>query len=96
MSKISDALRNVTATMRRAMDSGERGTAIDAEDLIQVLLTVADELDPPGNLVLSNGNLVDSACPGCGERHADLLIWQDDDNVRCFGCGTIYQPANPG
>lgn len=93
MSKVSNTLRNVTVAMRRAIDSGERGTGIDAEDLIQVLLAVADELDPPGNLLLSNGNLVDSACPGCGERNADMLIWQDDDTVRCFGCGTVYQPG---
>lgn len=96
MSKVSDAIRKVTVAMQKAIDSGERSKAIDADDLIEALLAVADELDPRGNLVLSNGNVVDLACPGCGERDADMLIWQDDDNVCCFGCGTIYQPGDPG
>ena len=93
MTKVADAIRKVTVAMQRAIDSGERSKAIDADDLIEVLLAVADELDPPGNLVLTSGELVDSACPGCGERNPDMLVWQDDDTVRCFGCGTTYQPG---
>lgn len=34
----------------------------------------------------------EDACPKCGQRQSDLLIWQDDDRVRCFSCGTIYDP----
>lgn len=30
------------------------------------------------------------ACPGCGERDIDRLIWIDDDRVRCATCGTEY------
>lgn len=32
------------------------------------------------------------ACPRCGERDVDRLVWIDDDTVRCAKCGTGYQP----
>lgn len=37
-------------------------------------------------------NLVDPqyACPQCGERDADELVWQDDDTVWCAACGHRY------
>ena len=34
------------------------------------------------------------ACPGCGERDMDLLVWFDDDRVRCMNCGTEYIRGN--
>lgn len=43
----------------------------------------------------------DDACPTCGERDIDRLVWIDpgSDTVRCTLCGTEYQPrdrnANP-
>ena len=33
------------------------------------------------------------ACPDCGERDMDLLLWFDDDRVRCMTCGTEYAPG---
>jgi rubredoxin len=41
-----------------------------------------------------DANLVspDSACPVCGERDIDRLVWIDDDIVRCTMCGTEYDP----
>ena len=33
------------------------------------------------------------ACPACGEREVDLLVWFDDDRVRCMNCGTEYAPT---
>lgn len=47
MNQVSDAIRAVTARMQRAIDMGEHPNAIDADDLIEALLAVADELDPP-------------------------------------------------
>jgi uncharacterized OB-fold protein len=42
-------------------------------------------------------NLVDPAhaCPRCGERDADELVWIGDDGerVECQGCGTVYEPG---
>jgi len=31
------------------------------------------------------------ACPGCGERNADNLVWQDG-KVKCATCGKRYTP----
>jgi hypothetical protein len=33
------------------------------------------------------------ACPRCGERNPDSLVWQDDTTVHCTNCGTRYEPA---
>ena len=33
------------------------------------------------------------ACPGCGERDADNLIWLDDEMVECATCGRRYKPG---
>jgi len=32
------------------------------------------------------------ACPKCGERSVDNLVWQDDGAVKCTTCGTTYEP----
>ena len=32
------------------------------------------------------------ACPGCGERNTDNLVWQDDRAVKCSTCGKQYTP----
>jgi Zn ribbon nucleic-acid-binding protein len=34
------------------------------------------------------------ACPKCGERDADRLVWIDDDTVQCGSCGTKYRPLD--
>ncbi|MFV0442544.1 MAG: hypothetical protein ACK5Q5_03130 [Planctomycetaceae bacterium] len=46
MHQIADAIRTVTASMQQAIDEGYRSRMIDADDLIEVLLAIADELDP--------------------------------------------------
>ena len=36
----------------------------------------------------------EDACPGCGERHSDMLVWDEDgEEVRCFNCGKTYRPG---
>ncbi len=65
--QVADAIREVTAAMQRALDAGERSAKIDAHDLIDLLLAIADELDPPINPQVGPGY----ACPSCGEREAD-------------------------
>jgi len=45
--EIADALREVTKAMQRAIESGHRSRRIDTDDLTEVLLSVADRLDPP-------------------------------------------------
>ncbi len=44
-----------------------------------------------------NDDLVDpeDACPTCGQRCIDRLIWIDDgEQVRCAACSTIYAPPS--
>lgn len=42
---------------------------------------------------VSKGELVEakSACPQCGERDSDKLIWTDDGDITCMSCGRVYQ-----
>lgn len=86
--QVADAIRRVTAKMQKAVDAGQRSIEIDANDLVDVLMAVADEIDPP------TAELVDAehACPGCGERHQDRLVWQDDETVLCSKCGMNFVP----
>jgi hypothetical protein len=39
---------DVTAAVEREVEEGHRATQIDAHDLVEVLLAIADRLDPPG------------------------------------------------
>lgn len=32
------------------------------------------------------------ACPICGERQQDRLVWIDDERVRCANCKAEYSP----
>jgi len=89
MHKIPDAIREVTACVQNAINSGKRSRMIDADDLVEVLLAIADRLDPPVPVPVSPI----AACPDCGEQNPDRLIWQDDEFVRCDACGTIYEPG---
>ncbi|MGE0378803.1 MAG: hypothetical protein AB7Q45_25655 [Planctomycetaceae bacterium] len=40
-----DAIRHVAASVQKAIADGYRSRAIDANDLVEVLLAIADELD---------------------------------------------------
>ena len=87
--QLADAIREVTIAVQNAIDDGHRSREIDADDLVEILLAIADRLDPP---VGDTKNAVAFPCPDCGESHADRLVWQDDECVRCDTCGTIYCP----
>ncbi len=88
--QLADAIREVTVAMQKAIDDGHRSRMIDADDLVEILLSNADRLDPP----LRESNRVQFRCPNCGEVDSDRLVWQDDEFVRCSSCGTIYCPGN--
>ena len=32
------------------------------------------------------------ACPNCGNRTMDDLIWVDDDTLKCTHCQTVFDP----
>ena len=44
--RIADALRLVAQRLEHAIESGHHSSRIDANDLLETLLAVADELDP--------------------------------------------------
>lgn len=87
--QLADAIREVTAAVQKSIDDGYRARMIDADDLIEVLLAIADRLDPPVR------DEVDAAfaCPECGECHIDRLVHEADDLVRCSSCGITFDPA---
>ena len=64
------------------------------ELLVQTLAFLAQREEKDIEDALPNANMVDAedACPRCGERHADNLVWQNDETVHCTNCGTRYQP----
>jgi rubredoxin len=37
----------------------------------------------------------EDACPNCGERESDELVWLDDERVECQRCRTVYRPGAP-
>ena len=37
----------------------------------------------------------EDACPNCGERESDELVWVDDERVECQRCKTVYRPGAP-
>ena len=45
--RVADAIHKVTTAMQNELEAGRRSTRIDAHDLLDLLLAVADELDPP-------------------------------------------------
>jgi len=86
MDQVADAIREVTATMQRAIDGGQRSAAIDAHDLIDILLAIADEIDPPIPETVGTRY----ACPRCHERRADQLHMKEDDTALCATCGLTF------
>jgi hypothetical protein len=46
MNEVADALRKVTAAMQAELEAGRRSAHLDAHDLIDLLLAIADEIDP--------------------------------------------------
>lgn len=89
--QLADAIREVTVAMQKAIDDGHRSRMIDANDLVEVLLSIADRLDSPAP---ETTNHVSFSCANCGEADSDRLVWQNDEFVRCETCGTIYSPGN--
>ena len=45
-------------------------------------------------IAMDDTNLVapEDACPVCGERDADRLVWIEDGLLRCSACGAEYDP----
>ena len=54
------------------------------DDVVDILLEIAERLE---NLVAPG-----VACPQCGERRPERLVWQNDTMVRCTSCQGFYEP----
>ena len=78
MNEVAEGIRRVTAAMQRAIDEGERSRQIDADDLIEVLLSIADDLDP----------LLPAENPGC--EFCQDTFNRGDEPIRCPYCGTRW------
>ena len=70
----------------------ERQAALIRERLARVPVPeAAAEKDAATNRVAAR-----DACPGCGERNANNLVWLNDEDgqVRCSTCDFIYIPPS--
>jgi hypothetical protein len=93
------ALHEVWAKCREV----ERALGRDLDGLEGIVQDMAAGVDDPASVDVDyvrdalNAQLGDEvaetdACPRCGERHQDNLVWQDDGKVKCTNCGTLYEP----
>jgi len=73
-----DGLEGVIQDMAAGVDDPE---SIDVDYVRDAINAQAEELVAEAE-----------ACPGCGERNVDKLVWQDDGAVKCTTCGKQYTP----
>ncbi|MEW6199783.1 MAG: hypothetical protein AB1601_14110 [Planctomycetota bacterium] len=63
-------------------------TAIALRNHLDAAFAAAGVDDDPGADVDP-----EDACPNCGERRQDLLVWfENADQVQCESCGHVYAP----
>jgi hypothetical protein len=74
-----DGLEGVIQDMAAGLDDPE---SIDVAYVRDAINAQADELVAEAD-----------ACPGCGERNVDKLVWQDEGAVKCSTCGKRYTPS---
>lgn len=81
--QIADAIRKVTAYVQTEIDNGWRSADIDAHDVVEVLLAVADELDPPEPKT-SNANqkLLEAARALLSAREDEMVTAEEWDRLR--------------
>jgi hypothetical protein len=74
-----DGLEGVIQDMAAGLDDPE---SIDVDYVRDAINAQVDELVAEAD-----------ACPGCGERRVDCLVWQKDEtHVKCTTCGKRYAP----
>lgn len=86
--RVADAFRLTALKLEDAIERGRHSGKIDAEDLRETLLSIADDLDP----LVMNSLEREAACLICDERDSDGLIYQDTETVRSDTRETIYDP----
>jgi len=75
-----DGLEGVIQDMAAGLDDPE---SIDVDYVRDAINAQADELVAEAD-----------ACPKCGERNTDNLVWQDTGKVKCTTCGKQYTPPS--
>lgn len=94
MTEVADAIRKVTARVQRVVDDGLRSRKVDADDVIEILLAIADQLDPQtaGATLpqVEDGEVYPAdSCPQCGEYRVEQLTLRGG-RINCRSCGTEY------
>jgi len=95
------ALHEVWAKCREV----EKTLGHDLDGLEGVIQDMAAGLDDPESIDVDyvrdaiNAQVDDlvaeaDACPKCGERNVDNLVWQDNGKVKCSTCGKQYTPPS--
>jgi len=83
LNRCIDALRQVALSLERAVDQGEHAAQIDAHDLVEAFLAVADRLDPPiGGTVNQPPSVVDAARALLEARENQMVTAVEWDRLR--------------
>jgi hypothetical protein len=90
--EVWEKCREVERALGRDLDGLEgvirdMAVAVDDVDLIDVDYA-RDAINAQADELVAEAD----ACPGCGERRVDCLVWQDDGEVKCSTCGKQYTP----
>jgi hypothetical protein len=81
--EIADAIREVTGKMLNAIKDGYRSRQIDADDLVEVLLSIADRLDPPlGGGAEPRPSVLDAARALLEARENQMVTQVEWDQLR--------------
>ena len=89
--EISDAIREVTGKVLNAIEAGYRSREIDADDLVEVLLAIADRLDPPLDSE-PRLSLVDAARALLEARENQMVTQVEWDQLR----EAVERTSSPG
>lgn len=81
--KIAEAIREVTGKVQNAIKDGYRSRRTDADDLVEVLLAIADRIDPPlGSGEEPRPSLLDAARALLEARENQMVTDVEWDQLR--------------
>lgn len=81
--QMADAFRTVALRLERALEEGRRSTRIDANDLHETLLAIADLLDPAvGDNAEPGPSVVDAARALLEARDNQMITHVEWDRLR--------------
>lgn len=76
MNHLIDAIREVTAKVQKELESGRRSSRVDANDIVEVLLAIADEAE-------RLDQAAEAPCPDCGTLPSNF----EREAAPCGRCG---------